>query len=56
MAIQGWDLGVPQVPRGAEAILEVPYDLAYGAAGNPPVIPEKSDLYFYINVESINNK
>ena len=56
MAIKGWDLGIPQVPRGADAILEIPYELAYGERGNPPVIPAKSDLVFYINVESINNK
>ena len=56
MAIKGWDLGIPQVPRGADAILEIPYELAYGEKGNPPVIPAKSDLYFFINVESINNQ
>jgi len=56
MAIKGWDLGIPEVPKGAQAILDIPYDLAYGAAGNPPVIPAESDLIFYINVESINNK
>lgn len=55
MAIKGWDLGIPEVPKNAKAILEIPYELAYGAAGNPPVIPEKADLYFYINVEKINN-
>jgi len=55
MAIKGWDLGIPEVPKNAKAMLEIPYELAYGAAGNPPVIPEKSDLYFYINVEKINN-
>lgn len=56
MAIKGWDLGIPEVPKGAQAILDIPYELAYGAAGNPPVIPAESDLIFYINVESINNK
>jgi len=55
MAIKGWDLGIPEVPKNAKAMLEIPYELAYGAAGNPPVIPAKSDLYFYINVEKINN-
>ncbi len=55
MAIQGWDLGIPEVPKGAQAILDIPYELAYGEKGNPPVIPAKSDLIFYINVEKINN-
>ncbi len=55
MVIKGWDIGIPEVPRNAKAILDIPYDLAYGEAGNPPVIPAKSDLIFFINVEKINN-
>jgi len=56
MAIKGWDVGIPEVPKGAKAILDIPYDLGYGAAGNPPTIPAKSDLVFFINVEKINNQ
>jgi FKBP-type peptidyl-prolyl cis-trans isomerase len=55
MVIQGWDLGLPQIKQGSKVFLEIPYNLAYGDAGNP-VIPAKSDLIFHIELESINNK
>ncbi len=56
MAIQGWDVGIPEVPQGAKAILDIPYELGYGERGNPPVIPAQSDLVFFITVEKINNR
>ncbi len=56
MVIKGWDVGIPEVSTGSEAILEIPYEMAYGEAGNPPVIPAKSDLLFYIMVEQVNKK
>lgn len=52
--IQGWDLGLPEIPLGSKAMLEIPFDLAYGPNGNPPVIPAKADLIFYIELEKIN--
>jgi FKBP-type peptidyl-prolyl cis-trans isomerase len=55
MVIQGWDLGLPQIKQGSKVFLEIPYNLAYGDAGNP-VIPAKSDLIFHIELETINNK
>ena len=48
--IPGWDKGVALLPKGSKATLFIPYELAYGAAGKPPTIPEKSDLVFYIEV------
>lgn len=56
MVIKGWDVGIPEVSTGSEAILEIPYTMAYGEAGNPPVIPAKADLLFYIMVEQVNKK
>ena len=56
MVIKGWDLGIPEVSEGSEAILDIPYDIAYGEAGNPPVIPAKSNLFFYIKVEKVIKK
>jgi len=53
MVIQGWDLGLQEMSVGEQVFLEIPYDLAYGDAGNP-VIPAKSDLIFYIELEKIN--
>ena len=48
--IQGWDQGVAMLNKGAKATLFIPYELAYGATGRPPTIPEKADLVFYIEV------
>lgn len=51
--ITGWQDGVPLVPMGGSAILDIPYERAYGEAGSPPVIPEAADLIFYIEVENV---
>jgi len=51
--IKGWDEGVLNFPVGTKATLFIPYALAYGEAGSPPTIPAKSDLVFYIEVNSI---
>ncbi len=53
MVIKGWDLALPMIPEGSTAIVDIPYDLAYGEKGNPPVIPAKSDLIFYLLLEKI---
>mgnify|MGYP000653388840 CR=1 FL=1 len=52
--IRGWDEGVAQLKKGSKATLIIPFELAYGKAGSPPVIPEEADLVFYIEVEDIN--
>lgn len=49
--IQGWDEGLQLLPRGTKATLLIPSDLAYGAAGSPPMIPENADLIFYVELE-----
>jgi len=51
--IKGWDEGVMNFPVGTKATLFIPYALAYGEARSPPTIPAKSDLVFYIEVNSI---
>ncbi|MGL4423997.1 MAG: FKBP-type peptidyl-prolyl cis-trans isomerase [Gemmataceae bacterium] len=48
--IQGWQEGVPGMKPGGTRRLMIPYDLAYGAAGKPPVIPAKADLVFEIEL------
>lgn len=48
--IRGWDEGVALLKEGSKATLIVPYELGYGANGNPPTIPAESDLIFYIEV------
>lgn len=51
--IKGWDEGATLLQKGTHAYLFVPSNLAYGDAGSPPVIPEKADLVFYMEVENV---
>ncbi|RPA97415.1 hypothetical protein L873DRAFT_1809965 [Choiromyces venosus 120613-1] len=44
--IQGWEQGLLDMCIGEKRKLIIPYSLAYGAGGMPPVIPAKSDLVF----------
>lgn len=53
--IQGWDMGIPLIPEGGSAIIDIPYELAYGAQGSPPTIPPSADLIFFVTVEKINS-
>ena len=52
-AIKGWDLAIPLLKEGGNATIYVPYALAYGEAGRPPVIGEKADLIFHIVLLSV---
>ena len=44
--IAGWDEGIALMKVGAKYKLLIPYQLGYGEAGSPPVIPGKSALIF----------
>ena len=48
--IAGWDLGFDGMQVGARRRLIIPYQLAYGARGRPPVIPAKADLVFDVEL------
>lgn len=50
-AIDGWDVAFQKLPSGTKATLFVPYNMAYGESGRPPLIPAKSDLVFYVEVQ-----
>ncbi len=48
--IAGWDQGIAMLKKGTKAVLFIPYLMAYGEAGSPPVIPAKADLAFYVEL------
>lgn len=52
--IQGWEEGIALMNTGDKLRLVIPYFLAYGEAGRPPMIPAKADLTF--DVELIDVK
>lgn len=48
--IAGWTEGLQLMKEGAVYEFYIPYNLAYGEQGNPPVIPPKSDLTFTVEL------
>lgn len=51
--IAGWDAGFEGMRVGGQRRLFIPYQLAYGELGRPPVIPPKSELIFDVEVMAL---
>lgn len=53
--IIGWDTGFEGMHVGGKRRLFVPYQLAYGEIGRPPVIPAKTNLVFDVELVSMSD-
>jgi peptidylprolyl isomerase len=53
--IPGFDQGFSGMKVGGKRRLFIPWQLAYGARGRPPVIPPKSDLIFDIELVDVSD-
>ena len=51
--IAGWDEGFVGMRVGGRRRLFIPYQLAYGESGRPPVIPARSDLIFDVELMAL---
>jgi len=53
--IPGWDQGFEGMKIGGKRRIFIPWQLAYGAAGRPPVIPAKADLVFDVELVDVTD-
>ncbi len=53
--VQGFSQGVQGMKVGGKRVLHIPYSMAYGEGGSPPVIPPRADLVFEVELMGVRS-